>query len=110
MKDFLELALAETDEILQTLQRIVELESFSSDKASLDALAAYITERLEESGARVEVVRQADAGDHLLAEIGEGPDQQLILGHMDTVWPGGTIQQRPFRVGSGLAYGPGVID
>ena len=110
MKDLLELAVTETDEILQTLQRIVELESFSSDKASLDALGAYIKARLETLGARVEVIPQADAGDHLLAEIGEGPDQQLILCHMDTVWPGGTIQQRPFRVESGLAYGPGILD
>ena len=110
MKDFLELALAETDEILLTLQHIVELESFSSDKASLDALGAYIKDRLEDLGARVEVVPQTDAGDHLLAEFGEGSDQQLILCHMDTVWPGGTIQQRPFRVESGLAYGPGILD
>ncbi|MFQ6029273.1 MAG: M20 family metallopeptidase, partial [Dehalococcoidia bacterium] len=36
--------------------------------------------------------------------------QTLILCHMDTVWPRGTIQERPFRVENGLAYGPGILD
>jgi glutamate carboxypeptidase len=29
---------------------------------------------------------------------------------MDTVWPPGTIRERPFRVANGLAYGPGILD
>ena len=90
--------------------RLSSLESFSSDKAGVDALSAYIGSRLEDLGARIEVLPQADFGNHMLADIGDGPDQVLILCHMDTVWPRGTTQQRPFRVQDGIAYGPGVLD
>lgn len=35
---------------------------------------------------------------------------QLILGHYDTVWPLGTVAQRPFRVAGNVVEGPGVFD
>jgi glutamate carboxypeptidase len=39
------------------------------------------------------------------------PDQRvLLLGHFDTVWPLGTIEQWPFTVTAGTATGPGVCD
>jgi glutamate carboxypeptidase len=47
---------------------------------------------------------------------GSGDRQVLIVGHMDTVWPLGTIEQRPFRTaydsseGGSLATGPGTFD
>jgi glutamate carboxypeptidase len=34
----------------------------------------------------------------------------LLLAHLDTVWPAGTITRSPFRVSDGRAYGPGVFD
>ena len=34
----------------------------------------------------------------------------LVLGHHDTVFPLGTLAQRPFRVADGKATGPGVFD
>jgi glutamate carboxypeptidase len=41
-----------------------------------------------------------------------GPDQPsiLLLGHLDTVWPMGTIERLPFRTDGGLLRGPGVFD
>ena len=89
---------------------MVEMESFSSDKPSIDKLSSYIKNRLEALNAKVEVVPQADAGDHLLAEWGEGDEQILILCHMDTVWPAGTLKEMPFRNQDGLVSGPGVLD
>lgn len=35
---------------------------------------------------------------------------QLIVGHYDTVWPVGTIQERPFTVDGNVIRGPGVFD
>ena len=110
MKEFLSYAQSHIDDIVDTLRQIVELESFSGDKAGVDALSAYIGSRLEDLGARIEFVPQTDFGNHMLADIGDGPDQVLILCHMDTVWPRGTTGQRPFRVQDGIAYGPGVLD
>src|SRR5919106_5046435 len=110
MPELLDYANARTDEILGTLRRLVELESFSTDKAGTDAVGAYIRDRLEWLGAVVRSVAQAAVGDHLIADFGQGESQTLVLCHMDTVWPPGTIMERPFRVENGLAYGPGVLD
>ena len=34
----------------------------------------------------------------------------LLLGHLDTVWPMGTIKTMPWRMGDGRLCGPGVLD
>jgi len=41
---------------------------------------------------------------------GGGDPKVLILGHHDTVFPAGTLDQRPFNVENGRATGPGVFD
>ena len=110
MKEFLEYAESHAEEILGTLRQMVEMESFTGDKTSTDVLGGFIKKRLEESGAQVRLVPQEEVGDHLVAAVGEGSQQVLLLCHMDTVWPTGTIQQRPFRMEAGLAYGPGILD
>ena len=110
MPDLLDYANAHSDEILGTLSRMVEQESFSTDKEETDLLGGYIRGRLELMGALVQAVPQSTVGDHLIADFGQGDSQTLILCHMDTVWPKGTIVERPFRVEKGLAYGPGILD
>ena len=110
MKEFLEYAASHIGDISGTLRHMVEMESFTADKASTDALGGFIKERFEELGAQVRLVPQEEVGDHLVAEVGGGGQQVLLLCHMDTVWPTGTIQQRPFRVEAGLGYGPGILD
>jgi glutamate carboxypeptidase len=110
MPELLDHTNSRTNEILATLSRLVELESFSTDKAGTDGLSAYIRDRLESMGVVVQPVPQTAVGDHLIADFGQGESQTLILCHMDTVWPPGTIMERPFRVENGLAYGPGILD
>jgi glutamate carboxypeptidase len=65
---------------------------------------------LEALGAQVERVPQVTFGDHLRAAWGEGPGQILIMGHMDTVWPLGESQDRPFEIDGDRATGPGIFD
>ena len=72
MKEFLEYAESHAEDILGTLRHMVEMESFTADKASTDALGGYIKERLEELGAQVRLVPQEEVGDHLVAEVGGG--------------------------------------
>lgn len=45
---------------------------------------------------------------HLLWPAAE--QKVLLLGHFDTVWPLGTIEEWPFAVTGGTATGPGVCD
>jgi len=110
MKELLDYALAHADDTMETLRTMVEMESFTADTPSVDKLSSYIKERLETLGALVEVISQTEAGNHLLAEWGEGDEQILILCHMDTVWATGTLQDMPFRVQDGLVSGPGILD
>ena len=85
MPELLDYANSRTNEILAILSRLVELESFSTDKAGTDGLSAYIRNRLESMGVVVQPVPQAAVGDHLIADFGQGESQTLILCHMDTV-------------------------
>ncbi len=110
MKEFLDYAQAHSGEILSSLREMVEIESFSSDHAGVNRLGSYLQDAMAEVGARVMPIPQAEAGDHFLADVGDGEEQVLVLCHMDTVWPQGTLQQKPFRVENGLAYGPGILD
>lgn len=34
----------------------------------------------------------------------------MVLGHLDTVWPVGTLRKMPFRTRAGRAWGPGILD
>ena len=43
-------------------------------------------------------------------EVGPGGDGALVLGHLDTVWPAGTLADIPFRVDGDRATGPGIFD
>ncbi len=52
----------------------------------------------------------AGRGDALLARVGPERGGALLLGHLDTVWPAGTLDGIPFRVEAGVARGPGVFD
>jgi len=98
------------EEIIATLRRVVEMESPSTDKEAVDRLAACLAREFAAVGGDVEVVRQERYGDHLRISWGQGEDQILVLCHMDTVWPVGEIERRPFRIEDGKAYGPGVFD
>jgi glutamate carboxypeptidase len=35
---------------------------------------------------------------------------QLVIGHFDTVWPVGTIEERPFSLDGNVIHGPGAFD
>ena len=110
MKEFLDYAENNAGDILGTLKTMVELESFTSDKQGTDALSDYLIQRLRELGAQTTVIPQDQVGNHVIADIEGGEGRIMLLCHMDTVWPKGTIEKRPFTVKEGLAYGPGILD
>ncbi len=103
---------SQRDSMLALLKRLVELESPSTDKKSVDEVGKVFTEELEASGAKVSELPSERFGNHLRATVGESqPEGQiLILGHLDTVWELGTLQELPFRIEGGIAHGPGTFD
>ena len=88
--------------MLELLRQLVEIESPTADTAELrDRMAV----ELEALGAAVTL-----EGEHVRAELaGEGPPL-LLLGHIDTVWPRGTLATMSWRVERGCAFGPGSCD
>src|SRR5205085_10745509 len=66
-------------------------------------------------GGQLELFPQPGYGTHLRARFGLGHEpnaqQVLVIGHLDTVWPVGTLQRIPFQLtAEGKAHGPGVFD
>ena len=96
--------------MVDTLRTVVTYETPSREKTLLDRFADYWSELFRGIGANIEILKQTEGGNHLRMSWGEGPEQVLVLGHMDTVWPRGEIVRRPFRIEGGKAYGPGVYD
>jgi glutamate carboxypeptidase len=96
--------------LLATLERLVRLESPSTDKAAVDRCGVAVAELLAAAGAAVRTFPQTTSGDHVRAEwAGIGP-QVLLLGHFDTVWPVGQLERMPMTVLDGRLHGPGVFD
>jgi glutamate carboxypeptidase len=96
--------------LLDLIRALVRLESPTDDKAAVDRCGAMLAARLRDLGAEVTAVPQTSAGDHLVARVGQGPRQVLILGHFDTVWPIGQIARMPLAEQDGRLHGPGVLD
>jgi glutamate carboxypeptidase len=98
---------------LEWLRQLVEIESPSDSKPDVDRCADAAADLAASLGARVRRLRQRAFGDTL--ELRFGPSRRsvrplMLLGHLDTVWPMGTLASMPFRIADGCAWGPGVLD
>lgn len=104
--------------MVRLLKRFVRCESPTDSKAAVDAFGRVVADEWRKRGARVETLRQSQAGNHLRAQwpaasSGSKPSESkqiLALGHLDTVYETGTLGKMPVRVSGGRAFGPGVFD
>ncbi len=100
------------DALLAMLREMVEIETPTLEPARVNELGEYVQAKLRALGAQVELDEQIERGHNVIGRFpGRGAgDQILLIGHMDTVLPAGTLADRPFRVEGGKAYGPGTAD
>jgi glutamate carboxypeptidase len=104
--------------LLDLTRRLVRAESPSDDKAAVDACTSLAVAHAKALGGRVKLHRQSGFGDLLEARFGPktkksdavGNRPILLLGHLDTVWPLGTLKTMPCRLGEGRLWGPGTLD
>jgi glutamate carboxypeptidase len=98
--------------MINLLQQLVETESPSSDKSAVDRVGVIVADECRKLGAQVEIHPQVKTGDHIVARFptAVGKGGILILCHMDTVFPLGTLKKMPFSQGDGKIHGPGVLD
>jgi glutamate carboxypeptidase len=110
-RDYLSWAQEHQKEMVSLLRELVELESPSTDAAAVSRLVARLAPELERLGLETEPLAVENAGPVLFGRGGpaESP-ATLLLGHLDTVWPIGTLARRPVLVEDGRLYGPGSFD
>jgi glutamate carboxypeptidase len=104
---------AATDRVFERARGYVEHETPSGAVEPLTRLAVMIETELAACGADVQRFDADGAGRNLLARV-RGADENaapiVVLAHIDTVHPTGTLAERPVRVDGGKAFGPGIYD
>jgi glutamate carboxypeptidase len=121
-KSLKNLATAHFPTMLKQLEALVCAESPSDDKAAVDRAGRLAAEWFEALGGKIRWRPQKAFGDLLEVQFPAGGSMAtrrsskarrqpvLLLGHIDTVWPLGTIRSLPYRVAKGRAFGPGIFD
>jgi glutamate carboxypeptidase len=103
----------ELEEMLRRVSALVRLESPTSHSDAVNATQELVAAWGEELTGRVKRHARGGSGGVLEARFGKPEDGRrpvMLLGHLDTVWPMGTLARMPWRVEDGWAFGPGVLD
>jgi glutamate carboxypeptidase len=104
----------DTDEMLAGLKPWIETESPTFDPTAVNRMMNLVQHDLAALGARVErIPGRMGFGDSVRATMPHpkaGQGGILLLGHMDTVHPIGTLQKLPFKREGAICYGPGLMD
>ena len=98
---------------LALLGEVVGVDSGTGDVAGAARVQAVLAARLKALGAVVTSLASESpaVGGNMVATLtGTGRGRILIIAHVDTVFPAGTVAARPFRLDAERAYGPGVDD
>ncbi len=94
------------------VEELALMESPSTEPETQRPVQDLLTRTLEEVGYRVRRRPGSRSGGLLLARPASPPSGpfQLLIGHCDTVWPVGTLQEMPVVRENGRIRGPGVFD
>ena len=114
MSQFLDYFSAQQETMVDLLKEIISYETFTTEKAMVDKLGDFMEAQFKALGASsVQRIPQSEVGDFLLAKWNEDAEGKpiMFLIHIDTVWPTGTLAERPTRIeADGRLYGPGAVD
>lgn len=100
-------------ELVNLIEKLVRAESPSDDKEAVDACGALVADRVRSMGGRIKLHRQKLFGDVMVARFGKSSRNAkpvMLLGHIDTVWPLGTLKTMPCHTKEGRLWGPGTLD
>lgn len=113
MNDILRVVTANEDRLRSRLRQLVEVESPSEDKAGVEDAIKTLEQWLKPLKTKLKKHKSPRFGDVLEARFGPSRSTRgrvMLLGHLDTVWPLGTLKSMPWREAEGKFYGPGVLD
>ena len=94
---------------LSRLEHFVNMDTPSGGKVALDIQGNQLREEFLAAGAQV-TTHERPGGNLLECRVGNGPKQILLLSHMDTVFPVGTVAKHPYTREGDILRGPGVLD
>jgi len=104
----------EAETMLAGLKAWIECESPTFDASAVNRMMRLAAGDLESLGAKIETIPgRMNLGDCVRASLphpSAGEPGVLILGHLDTVHPIGTLAKLPWRRDGGRCYGPGILD
>ena len=112
-RDLSRAAAGRKSQMLEMIGKLVRQESPTEDRPGVNRCVTVLEDWIKASGGQSRRSKQRSAGDLLVGRFGPARSKVkplLLLGHLDTVWPLGTLKNMPFRVSAGRAWGPGVLD
>jgi len=100
------------DQIIETTRQLVEVESPTDSKPAVDRLGSLLAGRFEKLEGHAKFHRTQNFGDHLQVDFtGKSAGKPvMLLGHLDTVYPVGTLATMPFHRADGRLWGLGSFD
>jgi glutamate carboxypeptidase len=104
---------ARRPQMLEMIAKLVGTESPTEDWPAVNRCVGLLEGWIKATGGQSKRSKQKSAGDLLIGRFGPARGRVkplMLLGHLDTVWPVGTLSRMPFRVRGGRAWGPGVLD
>ncbi len=100
-------------DMLALWEKLVNTESGPRQEQGINDVIKILQQEMEQAGICSRVLPVKGAGNILVGEWNTNADSKpfLLIGHMDTVFPAGCVQHRPFCIDKqGNAHGPGVLD
>ncbi len=100
-------------DLVAMCDKLVSIESPSDNPVATRTVLEHLTGEFDDLGYRYRLSRPDRSGGYLYARP---PDHrrrsptQMVLGHVDTVWPIGTLATRPWTAVGSAMHGPGVFD
>ena len=104
------------DQFLQDLETVVNIDSPSNHLPGLTRVAEFFKQRFSKLGWHAQTHQFLEGYGPCLQSSNvdpasfQGQYDLLCLGHIDTVFPEGTVKERPLTFVNGRAMGPGVTD
>ncbi|HMB99105.1 MAG TPA: M20 family metallopeptidase [Balneolaceae bacterium] len=97
---------------LKFLEKLVEIETPPHNPKSHKQVFNVLEKTLSDLGYRTMITTGSRSGGQLFARRPGHPEKgyQLWIGHIDTVWPTGTLTEMPFEISGNHVSGPGIYD
>ena len=100
------------DEMIALTKQLVNIDSPSYHLAGIQQIMRILESRMKALGMTTYQLESGKPGTVLVGQLAgkESGAPVILSGHIDTVFPVGTAQQRPFKIAGDKMTGPGIFD